>query len=332
MKAIVCTKYGPPEVLEVREVAKPVPVDNEILVKVYATTVTAADFRIRSFTLPLSFLLSLPIRLALGVRRPKKAILGVELAGKVEAVGRNVRLFREGDEVFAATLAGFGAYAEYKCLPENGPIATKPCNLTYEEAAAIPIGARTALYYLRKADIRPGQRVLIYGASGSVGTYAVQLAKYWGAHVTAVCSTRNLELVRTLGADRVIDYTAEGFSGHGQTYDVVFDTVDKAPFAQCMKALTGEGIYLNAARVVPDIRMLWAKLTGRKLVLSQASPETAEALEFLKGLVEAGRIQVVIDRFYSFEGIVDAHRYVDKGHKKGNVVVSVYPSVITSPA
>lgn len=220
MKAIVCTKYGSPEVLQLREVEKPVPKEDEVLVKVKATTVTVADFRVRSFTIPLSFWL--PARFILGLRRPKKPVLGVELSGEIESVGKEVKLFRKGDQVFAATLTNFGAYAEYKCLSEVGPIALKPANITYAEAAAIPIGARTALHYLRKANIKSGQKVLIYGASGSVGTYAVQLAKYFGADVTGVCSGYNLALIKSLGANKVIDYTAGDFTRKLEMYDVIF--------------------------------------------------------------------------------------------------------------
>lgn len=322
MKAIVYTKYGPPEVLQLVEVEKPTPKDNEIRVKVVATTVTVADFRTRSFTVPRAFWL--PARIALGFRKPKKEILGMELSGEVESVGKDVKRFKKGDSIFAATLVGFGAYAEYKCLPEDGAVAIKPHNITYEEAAAIPIGARTALFYLRKANIQSGQKVLIYGASGSVGTYAVQLAKYFGAQVTAICSTANIELVKSLGADKVIDYSAEDFSNNGKTYDVIFEAVDKSSFAACMKSLKKDGIYLNVAVPIPGIRMLWTKLTSKKkLFLGQNSPETAEALNFLKELVEAGKIKVVIDRCYTFEQIVEAHSYVGKGHKKGNVAITV---------
>ncbi|WP_342601130.1 NAD(P)-dependent alcohol dehydrogenase [Psychrobacillus sp. FSL H8-0483] len=322
MKAIVCTKYGPPNVLQLKEVEKPIPKENEILVKVKATTVTAGDIRVRSFTVPLSFWL--PARIALGFRRPQKAILGMELAGEVESVGKDVKLFKKGDQVFAASQAGFGAYAEYKCLSEDGPVSIKPSNITYEEAAAIPIGARTALYYLRKANIQSGQKVLVYGASGSVGTYAVQIAKFFGANVTGVCSTTNLELVKSLGADQVIDYTAEDFSTKGETYDVIFEAVNKSSFSACMKSLKKDGTYLNVTIPLPGINMLWTKLTSSKtLILSQNSPENSEALNFLKELVESGNLIVVIDRSYEIEEIVEAHRYVEKGHKKGNVVITV---------
>jgi len=322
MKAIVYTKYGPPDVLQIKEVAKPTPKDNEVLIRVYATTVTVADLRVRSFTVPLSFWL--PARIYLGLRKPKRTILGVELAGEIESVGRDVKLFEKGDQVFAATLIGFGAYAEYKCLPEDGPVAIKPSNITYEEAAALPIGARTALHYLRKANIQRGQKVLVYGASGSVGTYAVQLSKYFGAEVTGVCSTTNLEMVKSLGADKVLDYTKEDFAQNGETYDVIFEAVDKSSFSACMKSLKKEGTYLNVARPFPSIRMLWTRTTSsKKLILGENSPETAEALIFLKELVEARKIKSVIDRGYPLEQIVEAHRYVDKGHKKGNVVITL---------
>jgi NADPH:quinone reductase-like Zn-dependent oxidoreductase len=219
---------------------------------------------------------------------------------------------------------GFGAYAEYKCLPEDGPVTLKPSNLTYEEAAAIPIGARTALYFLRKANIQSGQEVLIYGASGSVGSYAVQLAKYFGANVTGVCSTTNVDLVKSLGADKVIDYTAEDFSSQGERYDVIFEAVDKSSFSACMKSLKKDGTYINVTAPLPDVRMLWTKLTSsRKLILSRNSPENSEALDFLKERIEEGKLKVVIDRVYAFEEIVDAHRYVEQGHKKGNVIITV---------
>lgn len=322
MKAMVYTKYGPPDVLQLEEVEKPTPQNNEILVKVHATTVTVADIRARSFTVPLSFWL--PARIALGFRKPKKSVLGMELAGEVVSLGRDVKRFKKGDQVFAATLEGFGAYAEYKSLPENGPVSIKPNNIAYEEAAAIPIGARTALHYLRKANVRSGQKVLVYGASGSVGTYAVQLAKYFGAEVTGVCSTANVELVKSLGADNVIDYTKEEFSSRGEIYDVIFEAVNKSSFSACMKSLKKDGIYINVTVPLPNFRMLWMNLTsGKKLILGQNAPENADALNFLKELVEKGKLKAVIDRNYTFEQIAEAHRYVDKGHKKGNVVITV---------
>jgi NADPH:quinone reductase-like Zn-dependent oxidoreductase len=322
MKAIVYSKYGPPDVLQLKQVEKPAPKENEILIKVKATSVTVADIRSRSFTVPPS--VWLPARIALGFNRPKKSILGMELAGVVESVGKDVKLFKEGDQIFAASLADFGAYAEYKCLPEDGPVSIKPNNLSFEEAAAIPIGARIALYYLRKTNLQKGQKVLVYGASGSVGSYAVQIAKYFGAEVTGVCSTTNLDLVNSLGADHIIDYTSEDFSSVSETYDVIFEAVNKSSFSACMKLLKKDGTYINVTEPLPSVRMLWTKLTSsRKLLLSRNSPETSESLNFIKELVEMGKLKVVIDRYYEFEEIVEAHRYVEKGHKKGNVVINV---------
>lgn len=322
MRVIMYSRYGPPDVLKVKQIIKPIPRDNEILVKVRATTVTIADIRSRSFTVPPAFWL--PARIILGLRKPKKEILGMELAGEVESIGKNVKKFKEGDQVFAATLTDFGAYAEYKCLKEDGPVAIKPSNISYGEAAAIPIGARTALYFLRKAGVTRGQEVLVYGASGSVGSYAVQIAKYLGANVTGVCSTSNLELVRSLGADKVIDYTAEDFANIDKTYDVIFEAVNKSSFSACMKLLKKNGTYINVTVPLPDIHMLWTKMTTRKkLILSRNSPETSEALNFLRELVEMGKLKVLIDRYYSFDEIVEAHRYVEKGHKKGNVVINI---------
>ncbi|WP_318503077.1 NAD(P)-dependent alcohol dehydrogenase [Bacillus sp. T3] len=322
MKAIVYEKYGPPEVLQLKNVKKPVPKEKEILVKVKATTVSVADIRSRSFSVPR--MIWLPARITLGLRKPKKEILGMELAGEVESIGEEVKRFNKGDQVFAASLNGFGAYAEYICLAENGPVTHKPSNITYEEAAAIPIGARTALYFLRKANIQRGQKVLVYGASGSVGSYAVQLAKYFGAYVTGVCSSANLDLVKSLGADKVIDYTAEDFTSSGETYDVIFEAVNKSSFSACMKVLKDNGTYINITEPLPSGQMLWTKLTSsKKLLLSRNSPETAEALNFLKVLIENGKIKALIDRSYSIEDIIEAHKYVEKGHKKGNVVITI---------
>lgn len=322
MKVIVYKNYGPPDVLQLKEIEKPIPKNHEILVKVKATTVTVADIRSRSFTVPPVFWL--PARISLGFKQPKKEVLGMELAGEVESVGKDVKRFKVGDQVFAASLENFGAYAEYKCLPEDGPVTIKPSNITYEEAAAIPIGARTALFFLRKANIQSGQKVLVYGASGSVGSYAVQLAKHLGAEVTGVCSTTNLELVRSLGANKVIDYTKEDFCSNGETYDVIFEAVNKSSFTDCMKLLKKDGTYINITEPLPNARMLWTQLTtSKKLILSRNSPETAEALNYLKELVESGKLKVVIDRSYTLDEIVEAHGYVEKGHKKGNVVITL---------
>jgi NADPH:quinone reductase-like Zn-dependent oxidoreductase len=323
MKAIVYAQYGPPDVLQLVEVEKPTPKDNEVLVKISMTTVTVADSRVRSFKGPLSYWL--PARIMLGIRKPKKAILGAELAGVIESTGKDVRRFKKGDQVFASTLEhGFGAYAEYICLPEDGLLATRSANLTLEEATTLPIGGRTALYFLRKANIQRGQKVLIYGASGSIGTFAVQLAKYLGAEVTGVCSAANLELVRSLGADRVIDYTQEDFTKNGETYDVVFDTIGKASFTGCLRALKQDGTYLQAVSTPGiELRMRWTSMLSSRILVGGGPPPKSEDLVFLKELVEAGKIRPVIDRVYPMEQIVEAHRYVDKGHKKGNVVITM---------
>jgi NADPH:quinone reductase-like Zn-dependent oxidoreductase len=306
MKAIVYTNYGPPEVLRLQDVEKPAPRDSEVLVKVYATTGHIGDTRMRSLNIPGPGWQKPIARLYLGIRSPKRPILGMELAGEIESVGSKVTRFKPGDPVFASTVAvNLGGYAEYKCLPENGVIAIKPSNLTYEEAAAVPCSGLTALHCLNKGRIQPGQKVLIYGASGAVGTYAVQLAsRHFGADVTGVCSGANLALVKSLGASQVIDYTRDDFTQSGATYDVVFDAVGKLSPAQGKKALKPGGVYLN---VLADSD------GGNKL----------ENLLVLKGLVEAGKIKPVIDRVYPLEQIVEAHRYVDTGHKKGNVVITV---------
>jgi NADPH:quinone reductase-like Zn-dependent oxidoreductase len=321
MRAIICTKYGPPEVLQLKEVAKPVPGDNSVLIKIHATTVTSGDIRLRSFNVPLSFWL--PARIALGLRKPKTTILGAELAGEIEATGRDVKMFQKGDKVFAYPGHHGGGYAEYICMPENGCLALKPANMTFKESATIPFGGNTALHFLRKGNIRSGQKVLIYGASGSVGTFAVQIARYFGAEVTGVCGTANLELVASLGADKVIDYTKEDFTKNGETYDVIFDAVGKSPFSDCMRSLKKEGIYLHAvATPAVMLRMRWVSMmSGKKLIGGTAIPET-ENLSFLKELAEAGKLKPVIDRCYPLEQIAEAHRYVEKGHKKGNVVIT----------
>jgi NADPH:quinone reductase-like Zn-dependent oxidoreductase len=319
VKAIVCTNYGPPEVLQLKEVAKPVPKDNELLIKVFATTVTSGDVRLRSCTWAPWFWL--PARILFGLTGPRKSIPGNELAGEIEAVGKDVTQFKKGDQVFGIFwwVSFGGANAEYICLPEDG-VAIKPVNISYEEAAAVPIGGLTALVLLRKANIRSGQKVLIAGASGSVGTFAVQLAKHFGADVTGICSTTNIELVKSLGADKVIDYTQEDFTRNGQTYDIIFDAVMKSSFSRCRSSLTPEGVFVTVD--YPLLTAFWTSMVGgRKAVFGIANK--IEDLVFLRELIEAGKLKAVIDRCYPLEQTAEAHRYVETGHKKGNVVISV---------
>jgi len=323
MKAIVYTRYGPPDVLQLKEVEKPTPKDNEVLIKIYAATVTAGDCEIRSPKIP--NLIWLLIRIYFGLRKPRKQILGGYLAGEIEAVGKDVTLFKKGDQVFACTGARFGAYAEYICLPEEGALAIKPANMTYEEAAAVPIGGLDALHFLRKGNIQSGQEVLINGAGGSIGTFAVQLAKYFGAEVTGVDSTRKLDMLRSIGADHVIDYTQEDFTKNGKTYDVIFNVVSKSSFSRNVRSLKQNGRYLlvNPAGLSQMVRGLWTSMISSKKVIFEFASAKTEDLIFLKELIEAGKIKSVIDRGYALEEIVEAHRYVEKGHKKGNVVITL---------
>jgi NADPH:quinone reductase-like Zn-dependent oxidoreductase len=307
MKAIVYTQYGPPEVLQLAEVEKPTPKDNEILVKVYASTVTSGTLWARTGTHPDSKFFTLAVRVVFGLTKPKIPILGYELSGEVEAVGKDVTLFKEGDQVFGTTTGlKTGAYAEYVCLPEawkQGVVALKPANLTHEEAAALPIGGMTAHYLLDKANFQPGKKVLVYGASGSVGTFAIQLAKnHYGAEVTGVCSTSNVEMVSSLEADKVIDYTQENFTQSGERYDVIFDAVGKISAGDAKSSLKENGQFIS---------------------VKSPTSEKTETLNLLKELAEAGKIRSVIDRRYPLEETAEAHWYVDKGHKKGNVVITV---------
>ena len=305
MKAIVYEEYGPPEVLQFKEVEKPLPKDNEVLIRVHATSVSIGDVIVRRGKHPTSKFQTLMLHLMLGVITPKRPILGMELSGEIESTGKDVTRFKKGDQVFASTEMKFGAHAEYKCLPEDGIIALKPTNLTLEEAAAgYASGAITALTVLRKANIQSGQKILIYGASGSVGTFGVQIAKYFGAEVTGVCSTTNIGLVKSLGADKVIDYKKEDFTESGEMYDVIFDAVAKLSRSHGKKVLKKGGTYLNVIRDTPG-----------KLKM--------EYLTFIKELIEGGNLTSAIDRRYSWEEIVEAHRYVEQGHKKGNVVITV---------
>ncbi len=327
MKAIVWTKYGPPDVLQLREVEKPTPQKDEVLIRIVATTVTAGDSEMRSIKFP--NVLSIPMLIWLGFIKPKgTTIPGSELAGEIEAIGVDVKQFKVGDQVFGSTGMGFGDNAEYICLPEEpgemeGGVALKPANMTYEEAATVPFGGRDALHFLRKGNIQSGQKILINGAGGSIGTYAIQLAKHYGAEVTAVDSTGKLEMLRSIGADQVIDYTQEDFTKSGEIYDVIFDVVGTISFSRSGRSLKQNGTYLLANPGSQMIQGLWTRMTSSKKVVMQTSSPTIEDLVFLRELIEAGKIKSVIDRSYPLEQIVEAHKYVEKGGKLGNVVITV---------
>ena len=332
MKAIVYTEYGQPDVLQLRDVEKPTPKDNEILVRIRATPVKFRDLMARNiskvtpreFTMP--FLLWLPTRIMFGFSRPKRQILGNEFAGDVEAVGKAVTRFKAGDPVFGFRGPSFGAYAEYLCMPEEGLVAAKPANMTYEEAAAVPGGALTALSLLRKANLQQGQKVLINGASGGIGSRAVQLARYFGAEVTGVCGTPRLAFVKALGANKVVDYTREDFTQRGETYDLIFDVPGKASFARCKRALKPNGRLFYVSFKMKQLgQMLWTSLTGGKKVVCTLSSEKRADLDLIKGLVEAGQLKTIIDRCYPLEQAAQAHRYVENGQKTGTVVLVVAP-------
>jgi len=325
MKAILHTKFGPPDELQLREVEKPVPEDNEILIRVRATTVTSTDCNVRNYTF-VPGVFQVPARLFMfGVFKPRINILGIDLAGEVEAVGKDVRRFGEGDPVFGTPGMSLGAHAEYVCVPEDGALTIKPANMAWEEGAAIFLGASTALFYLRdKGNIQAGDRILIYGASGAIGTYAVQLAKYSGAEVTGVCSTTNLEMVKSLGADKVIDYTKEDYTEGGEAYDLVLDTVGKTSFSRCKKVLKDKGVFLPVLMDLKELlQIAWTSMTGGKRVKGGVAGESVEDLEFFKDLFEEGKLKPVIDRCYPLEKTAEAFRYVEKGHKKGNVVITL---------
>ena len=317
MTAAVYANYGAPEVLQIKEVTKPSPKANEVLIKIHATAVNSGDCRLRKAD-------PFAVRFIFGLLKPKQGILGVVLAGEVVAVGHAVTKFEVGDQVFGKTGMSFGAYAEYKCMPETGVLAIMPELSSYETAAAIPFGGTTALHFIKKANIQPGQKVLIYGASGAVGTAAVQLAKYFGAEVTAVCSTANVALVKSIGANHVMDYTQTDFATSGEVYDVVFETVGKAPFSSAIQVLKPNGTLLLASAWPADmLKGLWTSMTSSKKVVAGGIVETAEDMAFLAQLMETGKLKSVIDKTYPIAQIADAHRYVDGGHKKGNVVVRV---------
>jgi NADPH:quinone reductase-like Zn-dependent oxidoreductase len=322
VKAAVYERYGLPDVIELREVEKPTPKDNEVLIKIHATTVTSGDWRARSLEVPAGF--GLISRLFFGVLRPRQPILGSELAGEIEAVGKDVSRFKAGDQVFAYSGAALGCHAEYRCMPEDGAIALKPQNLTFEEAAALSFGGTTALDFFRRGKLRSGERVLVNGASGGVGTAAVQLARHFGADVTGVCSAANVDLVRSLGATHVIDYTREDFTRNGETYDIIIDTVGTAPFSSSKDSLKEGGRLLLVLAGLPDMLLIpWVSMTSSKRVIAGPAVGRAEDLRFLAELAQGGKYKPVIDRRYSLERIVEAHRYVDYGRKRGNVVITL---------
>lgn len=323
MKAAVYKKYGSPDVLETQELEKPTPKDNEVLVKVYASTVTSGDVRIRSLKVPFGF--KFLVRIMFGFLGPRQPVPGLEFAGKIESVGKDVTLFNVGDEVFGAS-DNFGANAEYVTVSEDGVILTKPSNMNFEESAAVAFGAISSLVYLRDfGQIQSGQKVLINGASGSLGIFAVQLAKYFGAEVTGVCSGSNAEMVKSLGADEVIDYTKENFTQNGQTYDIIFDIVGKIYFLDCKNSLTQNGLFLMAVAGIPQyLLVLWTKIIGNKKAIAGVVSNTKKDLIFIKELIEDGKIKTVIDKTFPLEQISEAHRYVEKGHKQGNVVITIH--------
>lgn len=324
MKAIVHTKYGPPDELQLKEVEKPVPGENEVLIKIHATTVTTTDCNARNFTfVPKSFLFF--AKIIFGFKKPKINILGIDLAGEIESVGKKVKLYKVGDQVFGSPGTKFGGHAEYVCVPEEGALAIKPDNLSWEGAAAVSLAGNTALFFIRDlAKIQPGQTILIHGASGAIGTYAVQLAKYYGAVVTGVCSAKNAEMVKSLGADKVIDYTKEDFTKGDERYDFVFGVVGKTTFSQCKGILKPKGIYLENMMEVKDfLKVLWTSIAGGKKIMGGVSAERAENLNFFVELIESGKLKPVIDKVYPLEKTAEAFQYVEQGHKKGNVVITI---------
>jgi NADPH:quinone reductase-like Zn-dependent oxidoreductase len=330
MKAIIYTEYGSPDVLRLTEIAKPAPKDNEVLIRNYATTINFGDLMARNFKaispreFNMPFLFWLLTKISFGLNQPKVTILGNEFAGEVEAVGKAVTRFKPGDQVFGYPGQSFGAYAEYFCMPDDGVLAIKPANMTYKEAAVVPYGAIMALSLLRKVNIQPGQKVLINGASGRIGSAAVQIAKHFGAEVTGVCGTQRLEFVKSLGVDQVIDYTKEDFTQNGETYNLIFDILGKGSFARCKNSLRPNGVYLFASFKMKQLfQMLWTSMTGGKKVICAIAPGSVEDLNSVKELIEAGKIKAVIDRCYPMEQAAEAHRYVEDGHKKSSVVITV---------
>lgn len=318
MKAAVYTQYGSPEVLQIKEVVKPAPKSNEILLKIKSTAVNSGDWRLRKAD-------PFAVRFIFGLIRPKINILGSVFSGEVESVGEGVTHFKVGDSVFGHTDMRLGSYAEYKCLPENASMALKPVNIAHQEAAVIPFGGVTALHFIKKAAIEPGQKVLVVGASGAVGSAAVQLAKSYGAVVTGVCSTANIDLVKSIGADRVIDYTKEDFTQNGEVYDVIFDTVNTISVTRALKSLAKNGIMILSAAGMPEmLQGLWISMTSNRKVMTGVISHNAADIVFLKELIEAGKFKPIIDKTYPLEQIAEAHAYVEKGHKKGNVAIEIY--------
>jgi NADPH:quinone reductase-like Zn-dependent oxidoreductase len=339
MKAIVCTKFGPPEVLQLQEVEKPTPKSREILIKTHATPVNFGDALVRNFSsvsprkFHMPFLFWFMGKIYFGFRKPKISILGSEFSGEVESVGKDVRRFSQGDRVFGYRGPRMGAYAEYLCMPENGVVAPKPANMTYEEAAAVPYGAIMALNVLRKANLQPGQKILVNGASGGIGPAVVQLARsHFGAVVTGVCSTPRLAYVRSLGAEKVIDYTQEDFVDSGETYDCIVDILGKSSLARCKRSLKPKGRCLFVSFKMKKVfQMLWTSVSGGRKAVCVVSNEKAADLAFIKELIEAGKIKTIIDRCFPLEQAADAHRYVEQGQKKGNVVITIgHTNKITS--
>jgi len=325
MKAILHTQYGPPDLLQFKEVDKPAPKDNEVLIKIYAATVSTGDCNVRNFTFVTKSMRPIA-KLMFGIGKPwKERVLGTELAGEVESVGKDVKKFKAGDRVVASTGMAGGGHAQYACLPEKGAIVIKPDSLSWEEAVAIPFGANTALYFLRDlGKIQAGQELLIIGASESIGSAGVQLAKHFGATVTAVCSGANMEMVKSLGADKVIDYTKENFTKNGKTYDLILDIVGATTFDCCKKSLKPRGVFLQNIMGLADlVRVLWTSITGRKKIKGGVAMENLERMNFTVELATAGKLKAVIDRSYPLERIAEAFKYVEQGHKKGNVVIAV---------
>lgn len=322
MKAVIWTKYGPPDVLQLKEIEKPTAKDNEVLVKIFASSVFAGDCEMRRFDFPVSFWL--PLRLMFGLFKPRIKVLGQELAGQIEAVGKGVKQFRKGDLIFAPTEASFGAYAEYICLPATHAISIKPKNMTFEEAATVPVGGLNALHFLRKGNIQNGQKVLIYGACGGIGTIAVQLAKVYGAEVTAVDCASKLDVLRSLGVDKLIDYQQEDFTSNGERYDIIIDVVGKSPFSRSVKSLKKNGRYILGNPRLPGIvRGIWTSMIGSKKVIAALTGYRTEDLDYLKELIEQGKIKAVIDRSFPLEKVSEAHAYVETGRKTGNVVINI---------